>query len=151
MAAGAGEIRIGDSSTIDLVDLGESEAAARIGTFRSVSRMQIDDVARFTGGIPGLVDAVGDRLRAGEELPGEHDVLLHSLGPLVDEIRGALDIVQMDSVMADRLDSLMDGQVLPQESDVDGPLKMAGLIRTVRTHGVPRVALRAPAIATLLA
>jgi hypothetical protein len=151
LSAGAGDIQVADSSTIDLVDLGASEAVARIGYGRGASADQLEDVARFTGGIPGLVDAVGMRVRSGDPLPGDPDVLLQSLGPLVDEIRGALDIVQMDSVMADRLDSLVAGEVLPQESRIDGPLKMAGLIRTVRAHGTPQVALRAPAIASLMA
>ena len=42
--------------------------------------------------------AAGKRVRSGSELPEEPAHLLHSLGPLVDDIRGAVDIVQMDAV-----------------------------------------------------
>jgi hypothetical protein len=151
VSAGAGTIRLGGADIIDLVDLGESESVARIGTASGLSATQIRDVARFTGGIPGLVDAAGERLRADGRLPHDADVLLHSLGPLVDEIRGAVDIIQMDGAAADRLDQLGDGGAHLSDPGLDGPLKMAGLIRPVRTRGEPHVAIRAPAIAALLA
>ena len=115
-----------------------------------MSAAQAREVARFTGGIPGLVAAASERARGGKSLPTEHDLLLHSLGPLVDEIRGAVDIVQMDTALADRLDSLLEGEPSLMDPDVDRPLQLAGLIRPVRAHGQPHVTLRAPAIAALL-
>jgi hypothetical protein len=44
----------------------------------------------------------------------------------------------------------MRGESLPESSQLDEPLRMAGLLRLVPSHGGPRVALRAPAIAALL-
>jgi len=151
MASGAGDVRIGPSTTIDLVDLGQMEAAYIIGGgVEGLDQTQLSAVARFTGGIPGLVTAAGKRVRSGSELPEEPALLLHSLGPLADDIRGAVDIVQMDNVLADRLDSLLDGDPAPMVQSVDAPLQMAGLIRPIRAHGTPHVVIRAPAIAALL-
>jgi len=150
ISSGAGDIVIGDSTTIDLVDLGVSESVARIGLVDGLSGADVANVARFTGGIPGLVDAVGAQARLKGSLPEDDDSLLYSLGPLVDEIRGAVDIVQMDGAMAERLDMLMDGRAQPLQVDTDTGLRMAGLIRPVRAHGQPHVTLRAPAIAALL-
>jgi hypothetical protein len=151
VGAGAGKVELAGGSTIELVDLGQREVVEQLGQLPGLSSAQVDAVARFTGGIPRLVSAVGATAAASGGLSGDRDMLLHSLGPLVDEMRGAVDIVQMDGAVADRLDSLIGGAQLPVAPAVDRPLRMAGLIRTVRSHGEPRVALRAPAIATLLA
>jgi hypothetical protein len=148
-SAGVGDVQVGNSATIELVDLGEGEATEIIGAGQ-ISADRAREVARFTGGIPGLVDAASARVRGGQVLPTEQDHLLHSLGPVVDEIRGAVDIVQMDTAVADRLDSLLGGAPALLNPMVDRPLQLAGLIRPVRAHGKPHVTLRAPAIATLL-
>ena len=79
-----------------------------------------------------------------------NDALLASLGGVVDEIRGAVDIVHMDSALADRLYELAPGGALPKASEVDDALTMAGLIRPVKAHEEEHVQLRAPAIGTLL-
>jgi hypothetical protein len=83
-------------------------------------------------------------------LPDQDDALLASLGSVADEIRGAVDIVHMDSGLADRLYDLVAGEPVTRVPEVDDALVMAGLIRTVKGHGEDKVQLRAPAIATLL-
>ena len=82
--------------------------------------------AHFTGGVPRLVDAVSARCQSDASLPDEDDALLASMGSVVDEIRGAVDIVHMDSALADRLYELAPGDTLPRASEVDDALTMAG-------------------------
>jgi hypothetical protein len=136
---------------VDLVDYGEAEAAAvivdQVGDLPFAS---LRKAAHFSGGVPGIVSAVGERVRLNSSLPAEDDALFESLGPLADEIRGAVDIVHMDSALADRLYDLVPGEPVPVAPEVDDALTLAGLVRRVRAHGEEQVQLRAPAIATLL-
>jgi hypothetical protein len=149
--SGTGPLGFGAASTVELVDLAESEVAGEIGAESgALSPWQIEDVARFTGGIPGLVQAIGAQIRSGGGLPTDRELLLHSVGGLADEMRGAVDIVTMNNRLAERLDGLLDGRPAPLEPGIDRQLEMAGLIRSVRAHGMDQVALRAPAIATLV-
>jgi hypothetical protein len=136
---------------VDLVDYGEAEAAAVIvGQAGKVPFSSLRKAAHFSGGVPGLVEAMGERIRDNSTVPSRDDELLASLGSVVDEIRGAVDIVHMDSALADRLYDLVPGEPLKREPEVDDALAMAGLIRPVKCHGEDKVKLRAPAIATLL-
>jgi hypothetical protein len=148
-AVGTDAVGIDGMTPVSLVDYGADEAATRLGHVRtSVVPSRLAEAVVFTGGIPGLVDAVGQL--GGRDLPAEDDALLYSLGPLVDEIRGAVDIVNMDSALSDRLHSLIHGQPVPEAPSVDDPLRVAGLVRAFRSHGSRHVVIRAPAIATLL-
>ena len=142
---------MGTAPRIDLVDYGSAEAAAVIvGQAGDVPFTSLRKAAHFTGGVPGIVSAVSDRLRCDAVLPSEEDALFDSLGPLADEIRGAVDIVHMDSALADRLYDLVSCESMPSEPTVDDTLTLAGLVRPARAHGEDHVELRAPAIATLL-
>ena len=67
-----------------------------------------------------------------------------------EDTEGAVDIVHMDSALADRLYDLIPGEPLKHAPEVDDALTMAGLIRPVRSHGQDHVEIRAPAISTLL-
>ena len=140
-----------DAPRVDLVDFGTAEAAASIvGQGGDLPFTMLRKAAHFTGGVPGLVDAVSARARAEGALPVEADELLASLGTVVDEIRGAVDIVHMDSALADRLYDLIPGEPLKRAPEVDDALTMAGLVRPVKRHGDDHVEIRAPAISTLL-
>jgi hypothetical protein len=153
LAGAAGDVwlPLHDAPRVDLVDYGEAEAAAVIiNSGTSVPFEHLRKAAHFTGGVPGLVGAMSERLRGDSSIPTEDDELLHSLGSVVDEIRGAVDIVHMDSALADRLYELLPGEPVVEAPEVDDALALAGLVRKVRTHGVNHVRLRAPAIAALL-
>ena len=140
-----------DAPRVDLVDFGAAEAAAAIvGQAGDLPFATLRKAAHFTGGVPGLVDAVAISARSAGDLPRRSDELLASLGAVVDEIRGAVDIVHMDSALADRLYDLIPGEPLKHAPEVDDALTMAGLIRPVRSHGQDHVEIRAPAISTLL-
>ena len=140
-----------DAPRIDLVDFGTAEAAAAIvGKAGTLPINVLRKAAHFTGGVPRLVDAVSARCQSDASLPDEDDALLASMGSVVEEIRGAVDIVHMDSALADRLYELASGDTLPRASEVDDALTMAGLVRPVKAHGEEHIQLRAPAIGTLL-
>lgn len=144
-------LAVGDAPKIDLADFGESEAASAIvGRAGPLPIRHLEEVARFTGGIPSLVEAVGHTARSQGTLPLQQDALLGSLGRVADEMRGAVDIVAASDNLADRLHSLLDGEPTRWEASVDAPLLQAGLLREVRATGGRQVALRAPAIAALV-
>jgi len=136
---------------VDLVDYGEAEAAAAIvGQVGNVPFPTLRKAAHFSGGVPGLVEAMSDRIRRSNSVPSADDELLASLGTVVDEIRGAVDIVHMDSALADRLYDLIPGEPMDYAAEVDDSLALAGLVRPVKSHGDKKVELRAPAISTIL-
>jgi hypothetical protein len=143
-------LNIAQAPQLELVDYSEEEAIAamlaRGGTRRP---NDIRSIARFTGGIPGIVDRVGAHFAEHGSLPASRDELLQILGTLGDEMRGAVDIIAADSGLSERLDRLMRGEVLPEARLLDEPLLMAGLLRQVPGSG-SMVTLRAPAIAALL-
>ncbi len=149
--AGPGWWPLGEVPRVDLVDYGEAEAAAAIvGQIGNVPFPTLRKAAHFSGGVPGLVEAMSDRIRRSSQVPQSDDELLASLGTVVDEIRGAVDIVHMDSALADRLYDLIPGEPLDYAESVDDALAMAGLVRPVKSHGADKVQLRTPAIGTIL-
>lgn len=144
-------LEFSDASRLELADYGETEAAAAIvGRAGPLPIRIIEGAARFTGGIPSLVEAVGRQARERRVLPVEEDILLASMGPITDEIQGAVDIVTAHGELADRLHMLRTGEPSEEVEEVDHPLRMAGLVRRVRAHGANHVALRAPAIKLLI-
>lgn len=151
-AAGTTLVAPRSATRMDLSDYGEDEAVATLqqrgGPFPSRA---LRSLARFTGGIPSLVDALGERMAEGGTPPLEPDALLDSLGPLAQELRGAVDIASTQEHLAERLHALRFGDDLPEAPQLDQPLIDAGLLRRFRGAGGSRVALRAPAIAALVA
>mgnify|MGYP007024789850 CR=1 FL=1 len=144
-------LRVGDAPQLELADFGETEAAAAIvGRAGPLPMQDLELVSRFTGGIPGLVDAVSRHAQAEGCLPRSRDELLDCFGPLVDEMRGAIDIVVSHDALAERLSHLLDGEASPRNESVDRPLLLAGLLRPERHRGKDVVRLRAPAIATMV-
>ncbi len=117
---------------------------------RAHALRHLEEVARFTGGIPSLVEAVGRAARTHGELPLRPTELLQSMGRLADEMRGAVDIVAASDPLADRLFELLDGEPAQARPEVDMALVQAGLVRELRVGGDAQVALRAPAIAALV-
>lgn len=154
MLAGCVDVPIfdlGGAPRVTLTDYGEAEAAAAlVGQTGPAVRMLLEGAARFTGGVPAMVDALGEGARRLGAIPRSQSGLIRALGPIADEIRGAVDIVAADSHVAERLDQLSGGEPREEEPSLDAPLLTAGLVRRVRTPGVPSVMLRAPAIGQLL-
>ena len=150
-SASAPWLHIGDAPRVELADFGEAEAAAAIvGQAGPVPVRHLEQVAHFSGGVPAAVERLGATARTHGGLPTRPEDLVAALGPLGDEMRGAVDIVAAHDHLSDRLQDLLSGEALPLAREVDEPLVMAGLARTVRTPAGDATALRAPAIATLV-
>ena len=144
-------LHIEGGAEVDLLDYGEAEAAAAI-----VSRAgpmpirQLEQVARFTGGVPSLVEQVSEQAREVGHLPRKGRDLVGCLGPLADEMRSAVQIVAAHDGLAGRLHELLPGRALRSIPELDGPLVEAGLARVERWGIEDQVVLRAPAIADLV-
>ena len=136
---------------VSLTDYGEAEAAAALVSHTGpAEHFLLEGAARFTGGVPAMVDALGQGARELGIIPRSRSGLIRALGSTADEIRGAVDIVAADNHVADRLEILRDGALHDEEPVLDARLFTAGLLRHVRTPGSRKVALRAPAIGSLL-
>jgi hypothetical protein len=142
---------LGDSPRLELSDFGHAEAASAIvGRSGPMPMRQLEKIANFTGGVPGLVDAVARSVKADPDLRLDARALIGRMGSVADEVRGALDIITAHDGLCDRLQELAPGAPMYEREDVDKPLIMAGLVRRVRSHGGPHVSLRAPAFAELI-
>lgn len=151
-AVEAPTLAIEQSVTVDLLDFGEAEAAAAlIGQTGPVGRRELEGAARFSGGIPAVVHALGSGARANGALPAGNGALMRCMGPLAEEMRGALSIASGHPDLAERLDQLLRGEPLVEVPEVDRPLLMAGLLKRIRLPGEGRVLLRAPALGMALA
>lgn len=150
-AVDADWVRMGESARVDLADFGEAEAAAAIvGRAGPMPFHHLESVARFTGGVPGLVEQIGLHARAQGRLPMHRQELLGALGGVADEMRGVVDIVASQGELWDRLQQLMPGAEIAEVPELDAPLVTAGLVRRIPNARVNRVSLRAPAIIDLL-
>ena len=142
---------LGDSPRIELADFGHAEAASAIvGRSGPMPKRQLEQIASFTGGVPGLVDAVARSVQSDPELQVDSAALIRRLGGVAEEVRSTLDIITAHDGLCDRLQELAPGGPLYERRDVDKPLIMAGLVRKIRGHGEPQVRLRAPAFQVLI-
>ncbi len=145
------QIQLGDARRVMLDDLGEAEAAASlVSRVGFTSPIRLENAARFTGGVPDIVQRLGTGARELGQLPSSASGLLRALGPLADEIRSVVDIASSDPLIAERLDMFLDGEALDEEKSVDRSLVMAGLVKHTTADGVRKVTLRAPVIGDLL-
>jgi len=135
---------------IELEDYSEAETiAAIVSRCGPLPPRKVQSIARFTGGVPAVVEIVA-ALVGQRGLKLDADLILHGMGPIADEMRGALDIVSAREELADRLQMLAAGPALIEWLETDAPLLSAGLLKRVRCHGLPQVTLRTPALAALL-
>ncbi len=147
----APHIQLGDARRVMLDDLGEAEAAANlVARVGLASPMRLETAARFTGGVPDIVDRLGTGARSLGQLPSSASGMVRALGPLADEIRSAVNIASSDPVVAERLDLFLEGEALPEEPVVDRTLVMAGILRRTTEQGQARMILRAPAIGDVI-
>lgn len=146
-----------DLHRVELEDYSEAETiAALVARCGPMAPRRLMALARFTGGVPAMVEAVAEMIAAGREgLPVaasrgarlDVDLLLQGMGPVADEIRGAMDIVSARGELSDRLSTLSRDGAAPRAAS-DEALFAAGLLKRVRATG--QVSLRAPALAAML-
>ncbi len=138
----------GAHTRIDLADFGEIEATeSLVLQLGAVDPAEVERAARFSGGVPAIVQALASGVARADELPTSPQELLRAVGPVGDEIRGAVQSALTTPDTSERLHALLDGEPQLEEPDVDEALLLAGVIRRVRRVGGPHVALRSPAIA----
>ncbi len=156
-------LSVDGAARIDLTDFGEAEAAASlvlqlaerdpgIGERALGERAEPDAGAvaravRFSGGVPAIVQALARGEASGGRFPASPTQYLRAMGPLAEDLRGAVEIALLSPASAERLHDLRDGRPRRQEVEVDRGLLMSGLLRPVRQIGGPHVALRSPALA----
>lgn len=143
-------LEVGPGSRIDLADFGEVEATeSLVVQLGARDPAQVEWAARFSGGVPAIVQALAHGVARADDLPRSPTELLRAVGSVGDELRGAVQSALTLPDTAERLHSLLDGEPRFEEPDVDEPLLLSGVIRRVRRVGGPHVALRSPAIASV--
>ncbi len=136
---------VGGSARIDLADFGELEAAdSLVLQLGNIDPADLEHAARFSGGVPAIVQALANGASRG--FPSSPAGYLHAMGPLAGELRGAVQGALTAPDTADRLQTLLDGEVHPEDPEVDPVLLFSGVIRRVRRLNGPHVAIRSPAI-----
>jgi len=138
-----------DSPRLSLPDYGPMEAVEALAEFVGLADPRVLwAMVAAVGGVPALIEKLG---RAGEQglIPHDRASLWRALGPLVDEIRSAVAIVSSAERLGERVESLADGRLVPEDPMWDASLIQAGLLfRDIRKDDA-RVALRAPLFADL--
>lgn len=144
-------LQLGPAPQVALVDFAAPEVESALTSVAGgLPARELESVARFTGGIPGLVERIGDVARRSGRLPRGPREMLASCGPVERELRAAVDQAIAHDQLADRLVSLRPGEPEPVEPTVDTPLLRAGLVRRVRRAGGELIELRAPVIRDLI-
>ncbi len=137
---------VGGAVKVELSDLGEGEAAASlVMQVGAIPPRILQKAARFSGGVPALVEALGQGAGPGV-FPSMPEDMLRAMGPVGDDLRAAVQSVMTSPEAAERLYELLPGEPLVEEPMVDRELMMAGLLRRARTPGEVRVELRTPAV-----
>lgn len=142
---------VGNAARVDLADFGEAEAAASF--LRHIGGLPfpiLQRVSRFSGGVPAIVEALSSGASSLGHVPMAAGDLFRLMGPVAEDVRGAVSMAMTSASLADRLLNLANGEPLAEDPEVDDQLIMAGLIRRSRVTGVPHVELRAPALAAAL-
>ncbi|MBM4368080.1 MAG: hypothetical protein FJ102_17850 [Deltaproteobacteria bacterium] len=137
---------VGNAARIELSDMGEAEAAVSlVMQVGAIPPRLLEKAARFSGGVPAVVAALGQGAMEGA-FPSAPEDMLRAMGPVADELRGAVHSVMRLPEAADRLHQLLQGEPLLEEPSVDRELLMAGLLRRARGVGPSFVELRTEAI-----
>lgn len=132
---------------IVLPDFARAEAVEALAEYvGSAERHRLDTVVGLLGGVPALLDRVGAAWEKEGRTSADKEALWRALGPLADEVRGAVAIVSAVDGLADRLEQVSREGAIAEDTQWDRMLVRAGLFALV---GAPtrRVSLRAPLFA----
>lgn len=140
---------VGGAAKIELTDFAEPEAAASlVMQVGATSPVALARAARFSGGVPAIINAIAGGA-AEHGIPAQPEDLLRCMGPVAEDIRGAMMQAMAHPDVADRLYQLLLGEPMIEEPQVDRELLMAGLLRRVHQLGPPMVELRSPVLAAV--
>jgi hypothetical protein len=103
----------------------------------------------YSGGVPAIVEALGERVQVLGGVPRSASGMGRCLGPLAEEIERVVLAVAADPILADRIESLGWDGVQTSES-IDLGLESVGLVETTGVAGSKTTRLRAKAFAMML-
>lgn len=139
---------IENTNRMVLPDFSHAEAIeAIVEHVGPVDSARLESVWNLFGGVPALIEQIG-RASESSELSGDRDALWRALGPLADEVRGAVAIVSAVDGLGERLEEILKAGETPEISSSDRMLLRAGLL-TERGQEARSVRLRAPVFAAL--
>jgi hypothetical protein len=140
-----------DAVRVALCDFGDEEGLeALVEYVGPTDAKRLALATRLCGGVPALIDALGAEAERHGALPATNAALSRLVEPVVEEMRSAVSIADTDSSLARRLEQLVVFGPQPCEPSVDGPLSLAGLVRTeLRGHKTVCVA-RTPLLGELV-
>lgn len=137
---------LGSALRVELSDYASPEAVeVLVEHLGPLEPHRLESVVAVVGGVPALLDALGAAdERVLTEVIADRNQLWRALGPVADELRAALDIVNADPRLSHRLERLARMGPLPEEPDRDAQLQRAGLVRRVPKHAGALTEVRAP-------
>lgn len=125
------ELAVPGLRKLRLPDYGMRETMEVLVEFCGMAeRSSLRLAARLTGGLPRLVHAVGEHGARRGRLEDTEEGLRAILAPVLEEVRGAVGILNSDERLGPRLEELAPClQPLPWNPQTDPQLEVAGLIR----------------------
>jgi len=97
------------------------------------------------GGVPAVLDALGEGDESElSEIVVNRERMWRVLGPIADEVRAALDIVNADPSLSTRLERVARLGPLPEDPERDLRLRAAGLVRRQRVKNGATTTIRTP-------
>jgi hypothetical protein len=140
----AADFHLPDREVMRLADYGREEAVEALAEYTGpVEPSRLTAIVQVIGGVPALIDKLGGEAETRGTLTVDKDALWRTLGPLAEEIRGAMSIVNSADGLAERMEEVAAGKGKGDERD--SALLRAGLVNAGRQG----VVLRAPLFADL--
>lgn len=132
----------------DYTDLEAREALVELAGPSPAHDLQY--VVGMVGGVPAFLERLGaEAEQSGGRLPSSRDELWKALGPLADEVRGAISILNTDDRHAERFDEVLSLGPVPFDPERDPPLLRAGVLQEIYGGLSAKVMVRAPLFAEL--
>ena len=144
------QFEVAGAKRLALPDFSEREAVeALVELHGPLEPHRLTSVVALIGGVPALIDGLGDEVSSLSEVVADQDRLWRVLGPLADEVRSAIDILMADSKLSARLDLLARRGPQPV-AEGDFQLVRGGLVTQTTRLDRTQSAIRAPWFADLV-
>lgn len=135
-----------------LPDYESVEAVERLVEYLGpMSRYDLELAVELVGGVPAFLQVLGEAPSRIQAVCENQTEVWRSLGPLMDEVRGAVDIVNSEERLAARLEQIAAFGPLETVQELDDRLDRAGLLKRFKRGSVDMASLRAPVFAELAA
>ena len=128
--------------TLTLNDYSSHEAARAMSSMLDANSPDgLNAAVTFSGGIPAVIDAMAQNIRRIGGIPLSTSGLMKCLGDLQPDLEEALHWLSDKPELADRVEALVEAELLPLIPELDQALINAGLVSCV---GHNQVSIRAP-------